>query len=82
METFSALLTLCARNSLVTGEFPAQWPVTQSHSSDFTAYKNDITNDKNNIQRYDDDSNEKKHMWWFEWDAFNLNESPTGSACE
>ena len=30
METFSALLALCAGNSLVTGEFPAQKPVTRS----------------------------------------------------
>ena len=30
METFSALLAICAGNSLVTGEFPAQRPVTQS----------------------------------------------------
>ena len=30
METFSALLAFCAGNSLVTGEFPAQKPVTQS----------------------------------------------------
>ena len=30
METFSTLLTLCAENSLVTGEFPAQRPVTWS----------------------------------------------------
>ena len=30
METFSALLALCARNSPVTGEFPAQGPVTRS----------------------------------------------------
>ena len=30
METFSALLALFAENSLVTGEFPAQRPVTQS----------------------------------------------------
>ena len=29
METFSALLALCARNSPVTGEFPAQRPVTR-----------------------------------------------------
>ena len=29
METFSALLALCAGNSLVTGEFPSQRPVTQ-----------------------------------------------------
>ena len=30
METFSALLVICAGNSPVTGEFPAQRPVTQS----------------------------------------------------
>ena len=30
METFSALLTLCAGNSPVTSEFPAQRPVTRS----------------------------------------------------
>ena len=30
METFSALLALCAGNSPATGEFPAQRPVTQS----------------------------------------------------
>ena len=30
METFSALLAICARNSPVPGEFPAQRPVTRS----------------------------------------------------
>ena len=30
IETFPALLALCAVNSPVTGEFPAQWPVTQN----------------------------------------------------
>ena len=30
METFSALLALCAGNSLVTGEFSAQMPVTRN----------------------------------------------------
>ena len=30
MKTFSALLALCAGNSPVTGEFPAQRPVTRS----------------------------------------------------
>ena len=30
MVTFSALLAICARNSPVTGEFPAQRPVTRS----------------------------------------------------
>ena len=30
METFSALLAICAGNSPVTGEFPTQRPMTQS----------------------------------------------------
>ena len=30
METFSALLAICAKNSLVTDKFPAQRPVTRS----------------------------------------------------
>ena len=30
METFSALLVICAGNSSVTGEFPEQSPVTRS----------------------------------------------------
>ena len=30
MEAFSALLAICAGNSPVTGEFPAQRPVTRS----------------------------------------------------
>ena len=30
METFSALLTICAGNSRVTGEFPAHGTVTRS----------------------------------------------------
>ena len=30
METFSALLTICAGNSPATGEFPAQRPVTRN----------------------------------------------------
>ena len=30
METFSALLAICAGNSPATGEFPAQSPVTRS----------------------------------------------------
>ena len=30
METFSALLAICAGNSPVSGEFPAQRPVTRN----------------------------------------------------
>ena len=35
MEAFSALLALCAGNSPVTGEFPAQRPVTRSFAVSF-----------------------------------------------
>ena len=35
METFSALLAICAGNSLVTGEFSAQRPVTQGFDDFF-----------------------------------------------
>ena len=37
METFSALLTICAGNSAVPGEFPTQRPVTQSFDSLWSA---------------------------------------------
>ena len=35
MESFSALLAICAVNSLVTGEFPTQRPVMQSFDAFF-----------------------------------------------
>ena len=35
METFSALLALCVGNSPVSGEFPAQRPVTRSFDAFF-----------------------------------------------
>ena len=35
METFSALLAICAGNPTVTGEFPAQRPVTRSFDVSF-----------------------------------------------
>ena len=40
METFSALLVLCPRNSLVIGEFPAQRPVTRSFGVFFDLHLN------------------------------------------
>ena len=40
METFSAFLAICAGNSPVTGEFPAQRPVTQSFDSFFDLQPN------------------------------------------
>ena len=35
MEAFSTLLAICAGNSPVTGEFPAQRPVTRSFDISF-----------------------------------------------
>ena len=40
METFSVLLALCAGNSPVTGEFPAQKPVTRSLNVSFDLRRN------------------------------------------
>ena len=40
METFSALLAICARNSPVPGEFPAQRPVTRSFDVFFDLHLN------------------------------------------
>ena len=53
METFSALVALCAENSPVSGEFPAQMPVTRSCNVYF---------DLRLIKRL------SKHSrgWWFE----------------
>ena len=53
METFSALLALCAGNLLVTGEFPTQKPMTRSFDAFFDLYLNKWLS---------------KHLWgwWFE----------------
>ena len=45
MKTFSALLALCAENSPVTGEFPAQKPVTRSFGV-FCAWINGYVNNR------------------------------------
>ena len=41
METFSALLAICAGNSPVTVEFPSQRPVTRSSDVSFDLRLND-----------------------------------------
>ena len=53
METFSALLAICAGNSPVPGEFPAQRPVTRSFDVFFDLHPNKRLS---------------KHWggWWFE----------------
>ena len=53
METFSALLAICARNSPVPGEFTAQKPVTRS----FDVYFDLHPNKRLSKQRWG---------WWFE----------------
>ena len=53
METFSALLALCVGNSPVTGEFPAQRPVTRSFDVLFDLHLNKQLSE----QSWD---------WWFE----------------
>ena len=53
METFSALLAICARNSPVIGEFPAQRPVTRSFDVFFDLRPNKRLS-------------KQSWVWWFE----------------
>ena len=53
METFSVLLAFCARNSPVTGKFPAQRPVTRSFDVFFDL-------------RLNRRLNKQSLGWWFE----------------
>ena len=53
METFSALLAICAGNSPVTGEFPAQRPVTRSFDVFFDL-------------RLNKQLSKQSWGWWFE----------------
>ena len=59
METFSALLALCAGNSPVTGEFPAQRPVTRS----FDVFFDLCLNKRLSKQSW---------SWWFETSSRSL----------
>ena len=65
METFTALLALCAENSPVTGEFPAQRPVTRSVDVFFDL-------------RLNKRLSKQSWGWWFEtssrplWRQFNV----------
>ena len=53
METFSALLAICARNSPVPGEYPAQRPVTRSFDVFFDMRPNERLS-------------KQCRGWWFE----------------
>ena len=59
METFSATLALCAGNSPVTGEFPAQWPLTRSFDVYFDL-------------RLNKPLNKQSWGWWFETPSRSL----------
>ena len=59
METFSALLAICAGNSPVTGEFPAQRPVSRSYDVSFDLHLN---------KRFSTQSG----GWWFETPSCSL----------
>ena len=59
METFSALLAICAGNSPVSGEFPTQRPVTRSF---------DICFD----QRLNKRLSKQSWSWWFQTLAYPL----------
>ena len=59
METFSALLALCAGNSPATGEFPAQRPVTRSYDVFFDLRPNKRLS-------------KQPWGWWFETPSWSL----------
>ena len=59
METFSALLALCAGNSPVTGEFPAQRPATRSFDVFFDL-------------RLNKRLSKQSWGWWFETPSSSL----------
>ena len=59
METFSALLALCAGNSLVTSEFPSQRPVVQTFGIFFDLHLNKRLN-------------KQSSGWWFEMPSRSL----------
>ena len=59
METFSALLVLCAGNSPVTGEFPTQRPVTRSFDVFFDL-------------RLNERLSKQSWGWWFETPSCSL----------
>ena len=52
METFSALLALCAGNSPVPGEFPSQRPVTRSFDVFFDLRLNKRLSEADDLRRH------------------------------
>ena len=68
METFSALLAICARNSPVPGEFPAQRPVTRSFDVLFDLRPNKCLS-------------KQSLCWWFETPSGSLWRHCNGAIC-
>ena len=70
METFSALLALCAGNSPVPGEFPAQRPVTRSFSVFFELRLNKqswgwwFETQSRSLWRHRNEVNSDCMRWW------------------
>ena len=60
MGTFSALLALCAGNSPVTGEFPAQRPVTRSFEVSFDLCLNNLLSKQTGGWRFETPS---RSLW-------------------
>ena len=67
METFSALLAICAGNSPVPSEFPAQRPVTQSFDAFFDL-------------RLNKRLSKQSRGWWFETLSRSLRRHRNGLA--
>ena len=68
METFSALLALCAGNSPVSGEFPAQRPATRSVDVSFDLHLNKRLS-------------KQSWGWWFETPLRSLWRHRNGWPC-
>ena len=74
METFFALLALCAGNSLVTGEFPSQCPVTRSFNVFFIcAWINGWANNREarDLRRYRVHYDVIVMIWWLDHEIWN-----------
>ena len=69
METFSALLAICAGNLLVSGEFPSQRPVTRGFDVFFDLCLNKRLN-------------EQSWGWWFEMPSCPLRRHCNGFGYE
>ena len=77
METISALLTLCAGNSSVTGEFPAQRPVTRGFDVFFDLRLNKHLSKQSWCRWFETPSRSLWHHWNDKWE-YNICQTGTG----